>query len=431
MKEQIINYLRNKSILILGFGREGRSSYNFLRKELPDATIAIADQKEITDENVVKNTTIISGDNYLEACKNYDIILKAPGVIIKDYLDQSTKAKITSQTDLFMRVFRDHIIGVTGTKGKSTTSSLIHHVLSKAGFDSKLVGNIGKPCFDVIDDIKDNTYIVYELSAHQLEYIQASPHIAVLLNIYEEHFDHYTTPDDYYQAKKNIYRYQNANDLLIYGDIYQHTKPEELNQSASYKIDITRTEIVPPSQIRTKLLGEHNMRNIQVAAAIAYALRINGEVFKDAVASFEPLPHRLEYIGTFRNIKFYNDSIATAQEATINAIKAINDVDTLILGGMNRGLDYHPLVNFLRSSGVRNIILLPDTTTVFQQIFAEDHYRQGLFAVSDMKEAVQKAYELTEPTHSCLLSPAAASYNRYKNFEERGNDFKKLVNMLK
>ena len=430
MKEQIINLLRNKSILILGFGREGRSSYNFIRKELPEAIIAIADQNSITDENVVKNTTIISGDNYLEACKDYDIVLKAPGVIIKDSLDQATKAKITSQTDLFMRIYRDQIIGVTGTKGKSTTSSLIHHVLSHAGFDSKLVGNIGKPCFDIIDEIKPETQIVYELSAHQLEFIQASPHIAVLLNIYEEHFDHYTTPDDYYQAKKNIYRYQTTNDLLIYGDIYQHATPEELDQAKSYKIDITRTEIVPPSQIHTKLIGEHNMRNIQVAAAIAYALRINGETFSEAVASFEPLPHRLEYVGTFHNIKFYNDSIATAQEATINAIKAINDVDTLILGGMDRGLDYHPLVNFLRNSGVRNIILLPETDAIFQKLFAEDHYRQGLFIVRNMKEAVQKAYEVTEPTHSCLLSPAAASYNSYKNFEERGNDFKNQVSML-
>ena len=426
MKNQIIDFLRDKKILILGFGREGKSSLDFIRRELPQAEVAIADQQEI----VVENTTVISGENYLDACKDYDLILKAPGVIIKDYLDTETKSKITSQTDLFMRVFSRQIIGVTGTKGKSTTSSLIYHVLKSAGRDAQLVGNIGKPCFDILDEITDQTAIVFELSAHQLEYIQASPHIAVLLNIYEEHFDHYTTPDDYYGAKKNIYKYQTPDDLLIYGDIFQHATIDEINAAQSMKIDITKTEIFPRDQIRTKLIGEHNQLNIQVAAAIAYAYKINGEDFKQAVASFQPLPHRLEYVGTFRGIKFYNDSIATAQEAVINAIKALGDVDTIILGGMDRGLDYHPLVDFIRETNIRNVILLPATNERFQQTFGEREYSQKLIHVKNMREAVEQAYAITATDKSCLLSPAAASYGFYKNFEERGEDFKNLVSML-
>ena len=426
MKSQIIDFLRDKKILILGFGREGKSSLDFIRRELPQAEVAIADQQEI----VVENTTVISGENYLDACKDYDLILKAPGVIIKDYLDAETKSKITSQTDLFMRAFSRQIIGVTGTKGKSTTSSLIYHVLKSAGRDAQLVGNIGKPCFDILDEITDQTAIVFELSAHQLEYIQASPHIAVLLNIYEEHFDHYTTPNDYYGAKKNIYKYQTPDDLLIYGDIFQHTTIDEINAAQSMKIDITKTEIFPRGQIRTKLIGEHNQLNIQVAAAIAYAYKINGEDFKQAVASFQPLPHRLEYVGTFRGIKFYNDSIATAQEAVINAIKALGDVDTIILGGMDRGLDYHPLVDFIRETNIRNVILLPATNERFQQTFDEREYSQKLIHVKNMREAVEQAYAITATDKSCLLSPAAASYGFYKNFEERGEDFKNLVSML-
>ncbi len=426
MKNQIIEYLRNKRILILGFGREGKSSLGFIRRELPEAEVAVADQQDI----VVENTTVISGDNYLDACKDYDIVLKAPGVIIKDYLDAETKAKITSQTDLFMRVFHRQVVGVTGTKGKSTTSSLIYHVLKTAGKNTQLVGNIGKPCFDILDEISDDTIVVFELSAHQLEYIQASPHIAVLLNIYEEHFDHYTTPDDYYNAKKNIFKYQTPDDLLIYGDIFQHATIEEINAAPAMKIDITKTDIVPRDQIRTQLIGEHNQLNIQVAAAIAYAYKVNGESFKEAVASFQPLPHRLEYVGTFRDIKFYNDSIATAQEAVINAIKALGDVDTIILGGMDRGLDYHPLVNFIRTTDIQNVILLPATDNRFQQTFDEGEYGQKLIHVKDMREAVEQGYTLTAPGKSCLLSPAAASYGFYKNFEERGDDFKNLVSML-
>jgi UDP-N-acetylmuramoylalanine--D-glutamate ligase len=426
MKNQIIEYLRNKRILILGFGREGKSSLGFIRRELPEAEVAVADQQDI----VVENTTVISGDNYLDACKDYDIVLKAPGVIIKDYLDAETKAKITSQTDLFMRVFHRQVVGVTGTKGKSTTSSLIYHVLKTAGKNTQLVGNIGKPCFDILDEISDDTIVVFELSAHQLEYIQASPHIAVLLNIYEEHFDHYTTPDDYYNAKKNIFKYQTPDDLLIYGDIFQHATIEEINAAPAMKIDITKTDIVPRDQIRTQLIGEHNQLNIQVAAAIAYAYKVNGESFKEAVASFQPLPHRLEYVGTFRNIKFYNDSIATAQEAVINAVKALGDVDTIILGGMDRGLDYHPLVNFIRTTDIQNVILLPATDNRFQQTFDEGEYSQKLIHIKDMREAVEQGYTLTAPGKSCLLSPAAASYGFYKNFEERGDDFKNLVSML-
>ena len=429
MKEQIIEKLRGQKILILGFGREGKSTLAFLNRELPDAEIAIADINPIEDESVVKYTTF-TGPDYLNCCKDYNIIIKAPGVSIKNDLPDSEKAKITSQTDLFLQAYRNQTIGITGTKGKSTTSSLIYHILQKTGKKSVLVGNIGKPCFDFLDEITPETIVVFEISAHQLEYVKASPHYAILLNIYEEHFDHYATPEDYYSAKKNIFRLQQTGDLLVYGDIFQHTTRAELDAVPSFKIDIEKTEVVPKNQIKTTLLGEHNLKNIEAAAAVAYALRIDGEAFLDAVASFQGLPHRLQYVGTFRGIKFYNDSIATAQEATIYAVKAVGDVDTLILGGMDRGLDYHPLVVFLKHSNVRNILLLPDTGAKIEQIFAEDRYVQGLIRVKNMEEAVKMAYEVTNPSQSCLLSPAAASYGFYKDFQERGEDYCRLVNML-
>ena len=184
-------------------------------------------------------------------------------------------------------------------------------------------------------------------------------------------------------------------------------------------------------KIQTKLLGEHNQTNIQVAAAIAHKYGVSDEQFLRAVASFQPLPHRLEYVGTYHDIKFYNDSIATAQEAVINAIKTIDDTDTIILGGMDRGLDYHPLVDFIRNSNITNVILLPATNNLFQQIFDEAEYHQKLIHAKDMREAIKQAYALTTPGKSCLLSPAAASYGFYKNFEERGDDYKSLISMLK
>ena len=387
MKQDIINYLTGKSILILGYGREGKSALNFIQQNLPDANLAIADQKALD----LVDVKTFSGENYLEHVKEFPII------------------------------------GVTGTKGKSTTSSLTCHLLKEAGRDAILVGNIGIACFDAIDLIKENTIIVFEISCHQLEFVQASPHVAILLNLYEEHLDHYKSAEDYYNAKKSIYKYQGTNDTLIYGDIFQHASREEIANLPTHKIDIYHDIDIPKEEIHTHLVGDHNLHDIYAAIAACEAMGVDRKEALKHLDSFRGLPHRMEYVGEYNHIRFYNDSIATAQEAVINAVKALEDVDTLILGGMDRGLNYHPLVDFLRNSGVRNIILLPNTTTVFQKLFEEAPYSQKLFPAANMADAVDLAFEKTAEGRICLLSPAAASYGFYKNFEERGKDYCTLI----
>ena len=423
MKQDIIDFLKDKSILILGYGREGKSALEFVQANLPSANYAVASQEELQIDNV----HTYWGDNYLDACKEYDVVIKSPGVVIKDFLDDEQKAKITSLTDLFVRFSKNPIIGITGTKGKSTTSSLIYHILHNSNRDSILVGNIGKPCFDVIDDINPETIIVFEMSSHQLEFIQASPHIALLLNIYEEHFDHYTTPEGYFEAKKNIFRHQGPDDVLIYGDIFQHASHEEIDALPMQKINIYHDINIPRKSIKTNLIGEHNYYDILAAAAACEACGVTEDEILKAVESFHGLPHRLEYVGVFKGIKFYNDSIATAQEAVVNAIKAIGNVDTIILGGMDRGLDYHVLVKFIRTTTIRNVLLLPNTVESFERIFNEAPHSQVLMPVENMEAAVKTAFQVTAEGHTCLLSPAAASYGFYKNFEERGKDFCRLV----
>ena len=423
MKQDIIDFLKDKSILILGYGREGKSALEFVQANLPSANYAVASQEELQIDNV----HTYWGDNYLDACKEYDVVIKSPGVVIKDFLDDEQKAKITSLTDLFVRFSKNPIIGITGTKGKSTTSSLIYHILHNSNRDSILVGNIGKPCFDVIDDINPETIIVFEMSSHQLEFIQASPHIALLLNIYEEHFDHYTTPEGYFEAKKNIFRHQGPDDVLIYGDIFQHASHEEIDALPMRKINIYHDINIPRKSIKTNLIGEHNYYDILAAAAACEACGVTEDEILKAVESFHGLPHRLEYVGVFKGIKFYNDSIATAQEAVVNAIKAIGNVDTIILGGMDRGLDYHVLVEFIRTTTIRNVLLLPNTVESFERIFNEAPHSQVLMPVENMEAAIKTAFQVTAEGHTCLLSPAAASYGFYKNFEERGKDFCRLV----
>ena len=423
MKQDIIDYLTNKRILILGYGREGKSALIFIRQNLPNADFAVADKNDLQLENV----RTFCGENYLDAVNDYDIVIKSPGIPTRNFVSADQLPKITSLTNLFLNFCKNPVIGITGTKGKSTTASLTHHILKTAGKDSILVGNIGIACFDAMNQIKENTIVVFEISCHQLEFATASPHVAILLNLYEEHFDHYAKPEDYFAAKKNIYKFQNQDDVLIYGDIFAHVSREEIEQLPMHKIDLAHDITIPREQIHTTLVGEHNLSDIYAAISACEAVGLSREEILPTISSFNGLPHRMEYVGEFNHIKFYNDSIATAQEAVINAITALKDVDTLLLGGMNRGLDYHKLVDFLRGSSVRNIILLPETQTIFQNIFAEAPFAQKLISVNSMQEAVNVAYQVTDKNRICLLSPAAASYNTYTNFEERGEDFKTKV----
>ena len=419
MKQEIIDFLTNKKILILGYGREGKSALNFVQANLPEADFAVADQNDVQIDGI----RTICGENYLEAVQDYDIVIKSPGIPTHDFVSEDQLAKMTSLTDLFIRFCKNPIIGITGTKGKSTTASLTHHILKTAGKNSILVGNIGIACFDAIDQINHDSIVVFEISCHQLEFITASPHVAILLNLYEEHFDHYKTPEDYFTAKKNIYKFQGPDDTFIYGDIFGHASREEISRLPMHKIDLYQDVDIPKESIHTHLVGDHNLRDIFAAISACEAVGLSLDEILPTIESFRGLPHRMEFVGEFKHIKFYNDSIATAQEAVISAIKALGGVDTLLLGGMDRGLNYQKLVDFLRNSPVRNIILLPDTQQAFQRIFNEAPFSQNLIPVKDMQEAVAMAYKFTAENHICLLSPAAASYNTYKNFEERGEDF--------
>lgn len=432
MKDRLKKYLLNKSILILGYGREGKSVFNLLLQLGLTEQIGIADINKINieDHPEFKHQTITfyDGDNYLEATQDYDVVIKSPGVIIKDYLSLTDKKKITSSTDLFLRFCSNKIIGITGTKGKSTTSSIIYHLLKENNYDVLLMGNIGIPCFDMLDQINKDTIIVYELSCHQLEFIQASPDISVLLNVYEEHLDHYNSLKDYVNAKKNIYKYQKENDYLIYGDIFEHISNKEINSLKLNKINLYDNPLaIEFKDIKTSLIGEHNLYNIILAIIVCDIIGLSKEKSLKVISKFKGLPHRLEYIGKFHNIHFYNDSIATAQEAVINAVNSFSLVNTIIIGGMDRDLNYSKLVQFLCNSTVENIILLPETHKRINELFVDNNCSNNIIIANNMEDAVNHAFKVTKNEGICLLSPAAASYGFYKNFEERGNHFKELV----
>lgn len=446
MKEKLNDFFNGKSVAILGFGREGRSTLDILRKT-DCGEIGILDKNPV-DEKECAGCTLHCGENYLDFMGDYDIIMKAPGIALFDKVSPEIREKITSQTDLFLRFCNNHTVGVTGTKGKSTTSSLITHMLNSCGKKAVLLGNIGIPPLSAIDTLEKGTIVVLEMSCHQLEYVKASPNTAVLLNIYEEHLDHYVDFNAYKHAKENIYRYQDEYDTLIYNKELCNDEIRQLEENSprprrtvSLSIEedkdanvylsgddiIFFTDKITYDQLSPKLEGRHNLYNIAAAlTAATYAVGISFNYIKaaDSVGQFSGLEHRMETVRTVNGVRYINDSISTIPLATIMAVKTFN-ADTVIIGGMDRGIMYDDLVKFLNKGYVQTIICLPDSGHKIADML---NTSSNVFKVNNMEEAVKKASETAK--HCCVLSPAAASYGFYKNFEERGKHFKELVNKL-
>ncbi len=427
---ELISFFENKKVLIMGFGREGMSSYNYIRKYLPEKHLGIADMKEISLDD--GNVTLHTGNDYMSAISEYDIVMKTPGISIRD-VKIPENVTVTCQTDLFLRFANCTKIGITGTKGKTTTSTLIYEVVSASGNDALLVGNIGVPVFDVIDGC-ENKIAVIEMSSHQLEFTRSSPHIAILTNIYPEHLDHYNGFEGYVNAKFNIMKHQNENDYLIYNPDQDLTGIIDLSQVKSTKIPVgseAENEFLKKlTALNNRLLGSHTHQDIFFAAKVAEILGISNEAVENGVKNFKGIPHRLEPVGEFKGIKFYNDSIATIPHAVECGVEAIGDVDTLIFGGMDRGIGYEEFEKYLLTAPMKNLIGLPETGhNIIDSLIKMGCDKNTVKAV-DMENAVKSAYELTQKGKSCLLSPAASSYNVYKNFEFKGNHYKQLIKEL-
>jgi len=391
------------------------------------------------------------GPDYLIGLDAFDLIIKSPGVSLKDIDYPIDREKITSQTDLFLEVYSGQVIGITGTKGKSTTSTMLHSILKRAGKDAILLGNIGRPAFNSIEDIHPGTLIVYEMSSHQLEYISVAPHISILLNLFQEHLDAYHSFRDYQLAKMNIMRFQNEEDYFIYNadDRIISGLVNEFHVRRNYQPFSFENELADGSFIRDgmiiysedcisqpvldlnkkrKLKGDHNIRNIMAVINACKILGIENEIIQEGIAGFTGLEHRMEYAGLYQGIHFYNDSIATIPEATIEAIKTLGSIDTLILGGFDRGIDYSGLALFLSSSMVRNFIFTGEAGKRIMDLL-EPHKKEDhqLFLVHKFDDFLDLALKHTRPGSICLLSPAAASYDEFQNFEMRGSRFKGLL----
>ena len=420
---------RGSRVLILGFGREGKSSLRFLKKFVPDIQLGVADANKNVEVESTPEVHLHLGQHYLDAISEYDWVIKSPGVKLPE-MSKNQLTKITSQTDLFLQIYGSQTIGVTGTKGKSTTVSLIYHLLKQSGKHALLMGNIGLPAFDFIEKIKAETLVVYELSAHQLQYVHHAPHVGLLLNLYPEHLDFFGSVETYQMAKENIFRFQKPDDIAICGPNLQRLPCNpfsELQQEIKLLFDnhITGKELLQ----LTGLKGDHNLKNILLAAKAVLAVGMKSDKMVAALSNFRPLPHRLEDVGEYSGIRFVNDSIATIPQATIAAVKSLEKVDALILGGFDRGLDYSELVDFLSKSAVRYFFFLGKAGKRMLKLFKEKNTPQQFVLVNNLDEIFEQLKYKAE-IHSCLLSPAAASYDQFHNFEHRGDYFKALARKM-
>ena len=440
-----IGELKDKKILILGLGKEGMDSFDFLRKMFPEKVFGLADRKKFSEfpakiqEKIKKDkkTKQHFGENHLKFLKNYDVIIKAPGIppkVLKSFL--SPKTIVTSATEIFFDNYKGTIIGITGTKGKSTTSSLVYEILKTSVKKVHLVGNIGRPVLRFLEKSTEKDIFVYELSSHQLFHIKKSPHIAVFLNIFPEHLDYYKNFQEYIKAKKNITRWQTNQDYLIFNS-RDKIVSKIAKKSKAKKISIfanNHSDVLKNIRMDTALKGEHNIQNIKASIAVAQIFKIPSAKITKAIKNFKPLNHRLEFVTTRKSVKFYNDSLSTIPEAAIAAIDVCGkDVNTIILGGYDRNLDFSKLGRRILKSKIKTVILFPDTgKRIWQEIQKQAEKSKiknpvQCFFADNMRTAVETAFKRTRKGKICLLSPASPSFGLFKNYKERGNLFKKYI----
>ena len=436
-----MEFLNNKNIAILGFGLEGKSTYEFIRKNNHDIHLTIIDRYEVKGIND-KNVKIIYGEDYLNDLDKYDIIMKTPGISLKDIDITLFKDKIYSQLELLLMVNRKNVIGITGTKGKSTTSTLIYNIIKEQNDNVYLAGNIGIPIFDLLEEFDEDSLLVIEMSSHQLEFVHHSPHIGIILNLYEDHLDHAGTIEHYHECKMHMFDYQREDDIAIYcsdnPNLLEQIKIKDYRQTLySVSLDnnsdvirkdnqvIYNNEVIYLDDNKRNLIGEPNLKNIMVVSLVSKLLKLDLNKVKETIDSFAGLEHRLELVGTFDEVTYYNDTIATIPEATISGIESLKKVNTLIFGGMDRGIDYSSFIDYLKNSSIENLICMPTTGTKIGKVLKTSN--KNIYFVTSLEEAVLLAKKVTKKKSICLLSPAASSYETFKNFVEKGNKYKELV----
>lgn len=428
-------------VAILGFDTEGKVSYEYY-KQL-GADVMICDQK--ADLEVPAGAATQLSDGYLDNLDRFDVLVRTAGMPPHVILDANSglSGKITTLVNEFMRVCPTrNIIGVTGTKGKGTTSTLIAKMLEAAGKQVFLGGNIGVPPLTFLDKLDENSWVVLELSSFQLMDLQRSPRIGVCLMVVPEHLNWHKDMAEYKAAKSHLFEFQSSDDVAIYfpesansveiADAGAGRKLPYYRSPGAFvngnMITIDGAEICTTDEL--KLLGRHNWQNVCAALTAYWLVDQNVDAARSVLTSFSGLEHRLEFVREVSGVKYYDDSFGTTPETAIVALQAFEQPKVVILGGSDKGASYDELAQAVQNSNVRKALLIGDQAAKIQASLEAIGFSDFMPGGDNMEQIVASAHDQAQPGDIVLLSTGCASFGMFENYKDRGNQFKEAVRNL-
>ncbi len=457
---QFKQYIKNKNVAVIGIGVSNMPLIKYLSRLGVNVTAfdrKTSDQLgEIYEELKGLGVEFSLGADYLSRLTGYDVVFRTPGMrhdIPELVRAREEGARVTSEMEVFLDLCPAYTIGVTGSDGKTTTTTLIHEILSQEGYKSWLGGNIGTPLLDRIDEIIPDDKVVLELSSFQLQTISKSVNTAVVTNVTPNHLDIHKSMDEYVEAKKNIYRCQASDDILVLNYDNMITRGMEKESRGrciffSRRGDIEgvvvqgnrivvntegqETDIIGTEEIC--IPGFHNVENYLAAIAAVYTL-VKPDSIRHVARTFAGVEHRIELVRELNGVKFYNDSIASSPARTAAGLNSLPGKVILIAGGYDKKIPYEQMGEVILKK-VKALILLGQTGPKIRDAYLEECRRQGVkpeipvCEVKSLEEAVRISYNESRMGDVVILSPASASFDIFRNFEERGNTFKKIVNNL-
>lgn len=464
--EKFINDIKGKKVAVLGIGISNLPAIKYLVSI--GAKVSARDKKDKLPDNLNElkalDIEFVLGDNYLEGLEKYDYIFRSPGV--KPFVYEIEKAVevgtiLTSEIEKVIELAPCKVIGITGSDGKTTTTTLVTKFLEQAGYKVWTGGNIGTPLFSKLDEMRKEDIVVLELSSFQLMTLGKSPDIAIVTNISPNHLDYHRSYEEYTSAKSNIFLNQVENNILVLNKDNNFTQKylcliERRNIKTNIRAFSIEDGVVKGVFLKNgyivsnvsgknekiceikdvKLVGMHNLANICAAATAVYDL-VNKEDIKDIVTTFGGVEHRMELVRKKDNVKWYNDSIGTSPTRTIAGLKSFDDKVILIAGGYDKNIPYEPLAPYIIKK-VKQLILIGKTATKIRSAVLNESKEKKIdiddlpemVEFNTLEECVSYANKIANEGDIVVMSPASASFDMYKNFEERGEHFKRLVSKL-
>lgn len=454
---------QRSKMAIIGYGAEGKALMKYLTDHKYH-NITVCDQNVDLKDDMPDGVSVRLGKDYLNKVNDFDVIFRSPGVRYLDPNIQSAVALekiVTSSTAFFLDQAPCHIVGVTGTKGKGTTCTLIYEMLKTEKKDVHIGGNIGEPSISFLDKVKKDSVVVLELSSFQLQDVKKSPKYAVLLNTTIDHLDYHADQNEYLSAKEQLLSMQGKDGVTVLNKDYEYVKYYSPLVKGNLKYVSVKVKVKDGAYVNgdkgeifyvkngkeekicdvkdVALIGSHNLENVLPSIVIAKEFGIKNENIKKVIKLFKGLPHRLEFVKEVRGVKYYNDSFSTNSLTSMAAVDSFDEPTLLIAGGSDKGLDYKEWAEkILTKESLKTVILMGDTTDKMDKAIIDAEKKLPTSDVTptkvlirqNLEEAVLEAFAQTNKGWVVVMSNAAASFDQFKNYKERGEEFRKLVNKL-